>query len=272
MPELPEVETVKRSLNDYLKGKEIKDVEIRYSPILANIEPTSFQNKIQNQKIEEIKRKGKFLIFCLSDSYLLFHLRMEGKFKYDKALIDKHSHLIFNFKDEAVLIYHDVRKFGRLYYFNKDEDIYRLKPLNKVGYEPFELEDGTYLYDKTRNLKKGIKETLLDQSIIAGIGNIYADEILFASKINPLKKANDLNIKDYNEIISNAKRILNEAIINKGTTIKSFQSSHGVNGNYQDKLLVYGKKDEACPRCKQKLIKIKINGRGTTYCPNCQKE
>ena len=271
MPELPEVETVKRGLEKIYLNKTFERVEVRYPNILDNIDEETFKKVIPNQTIKSFSRKGKYLIINLSEGTLLIHLRMEGKFKFKEELIDKHSHIIFYFKDSSVLIYHDVRKFGRIYYFSKDEDIFSLNPLNKIGLEPMEVNDCNYLYNKLQKIHKPIKSTLLDQSILAGIGNIYADEICYACKINPTRKASDVTYAECESIIKEASRILKEAITYGGSTIKSFQSAHGVDGMFQLRIKVYGKENEKCENCGNLIVKTTVNQRGTHYCPHCQK-
>lgn len=271
MPELPEVETVKNGLEKIYLNKVIKKVKVNYNNIIANIDATSFEKLLVNQEIVSFSRKGKFIIINLTSCKLLVHLRMEGKFKFKEELIDKHSHVIFTFKDNSMLIYHDVRKFGKIYYFDSSVDIYNVAPLNKLGLEPMEVVDESYLYDKLKKINKPIKTTLLDQSILAGIGNIYADEICFACKINPLTKASEISYTKSIEIIRQSSVILKEAIVDGGSTIKSFQSSHGVDGLFQQKLKVYGKGNMPCSECGHLIIKTFVNKRGTHYCPNCQK-
>ncbi len=271
MPELPEVETVKETLKSHVLNKTILDVEIRYDKIVDNIDVLSFKDKLKNNKIVDLKRKGKYIIFVLSNGYLISHLRMEGKYFYNSNKDSKHTHMIFNFVDNTYLCYNDVRKFGRFYYFDKSQDIYQINPLNKLGKEPFELENGSYLYQKIHPLNKPIKAILLDQSILAGIGNIYADEILFASKISPFKNTCKVTKKECDMIITEAKRILTEAIELGGSTIKSYQSEHGINGKFQAKLHVYARQGLPCDRCNTIIIKDRLDNRGTHYCPKCQK-
>lgn len=271
MPELPEVETVKSGLEKIYLNKTIKNVIIKYNNIIANIDALEFINKLKGQKINSFNRKGKFIIVNLSCSNLLIHLRMEGKFKFKEELIDKHSHVIFEFEDGSVLIYHDVRKFGKIYYYDSDVNIFNVAPLNKLGLEPMEVNDDSYLFNKIKKINKPIKTVLLDQSILAGIGNIYADEICFACKINPLCKASDISYQKSIEIVMHSSVILKEAIKDGGSTIKSFQSSHGVDGLFQQKLKVYGKGNMPCSECGHLIIKTFVNQRGTHYCPNCQK-
>lgn len=273
MPELPEVETVVKTLNNLVKGKAIKDVKVYYDKIIDNIEVKQFINKVKNQKINNIFRRGKFIIFQLDDYYLLSHLRMEGKYfirnKEDEVL--KHEHVSFILDDNTTLRYNDTRKFGRMYLVNKDE-LYTSKPLKDLGLEPFDTNlNVEYLKDKYSKKNKEIKSILLDQSIITGIGNIYADEILFMSNINPYKKANQLNDIEINNIINNTITVLNKAITLGGTTIRSYESSEGVHGLFQNSLLVHSKANQTCPVCKTLIIKEFINTRGTYYCPKCQK-
>ena len=270
MPELPEVETVRRTLKKQVINKKIISANIYWSKIIAYPEAEEFEKKIRNQTITDIKRYGKWLMFELNDYYLLSHLRMEGKYfirkKEDPK--EKHQHIIFHFKDGTDLRYNDTRKFGKMYLIKKEE-IYEVKPLKDLGLEPWD-KNLTVNYLKTNFHHKPIKIELLDQSIIVGIGNIYADEILFMCKINPTADAKSLTNKDYQNIIKYTRKILSDAIEKGGTTIKSYTSSEGVHGRFQSELLVHTKKQ--CPTCHKTITKIKVGGRGTYYCEKCQKE
>ncbi len=271
MPELPEVETVKNTLKKRILKKRIKSIKILYNGIIAT-NPNDFKNNIINQEFIDIKRRGKFLIFELTDYYLVSHLRMEGKYflKKENDPIIKHEHIIF-YLDDITLRYHDTRKFGKMYLVTKDKLISDT-PLKDLGLEPWDDNlTSDYLIDKyNRNI--AIKTLLIDQSVISGIGNIYADEILFFSHINPLKKGNNLTKNDCENIIKNTKNILSKSIEYGGTTIRSYTSSLGVIGHNQDNLMVHGKEGEDCKICGSKIIKIKVNGRGTYYCPTCEEE
>lgn len=272
MPELPEVETVKNTLKKIILNKKIVDVNIRYTNIIEYPNIEEFKKQIINQTINDIKRRGKWLLFELDNYYLLSHLRMEGKYIIRNLgdSYDKHEHVEFIFSDNTCLRYKDTRKFGRMYLLKKEE-LYLRKPLNELGLEPWDNNlNALYLKEKYSFKKKEIKQVILDQSIIVGIGNIYADEILFLSKINPLKKANELNDDELNNIIKYTKEVLDKAILLGGTTIKSYESSEGVHGRFQNELLVHNNK-ENCPNCNTKIEKIRVGGRGTYYCPNCQK-
>lgn len=273
MPELPEVETVRRTLLKKVLHKRIKEVEVYYPNIVVIPEVSNFQDKLINQEIINIDRKGKWLLFELTDYYLLSHLRMEGKYnlKNINEDIEKHEHVNFIFDDDTCLRYKDTRKFGKMYLYTKDE-VFKNKPLNELGLEPWDIElTVEYLKNKYVNKKLPIKTVILDQSIITGIGNIYADEILFLSNINPLMKASELMDDKLEKIITNTKKVLEEAIEQGGTTIRSYESSEGVHGRFQQNLLVHNQAGNKCKVCDSEIIKIQVNGRGTYYCPTCQK-
>lgn len=269
MPELPEVETVRNTLKKQILGEKIKKIKILYDGIIAS-DITFFKQNILNQEFIDIKRLGKFLIFELTDYYLVSHLRMEGKYfiKRIDDVIEKHEHIIF-YLNNKTLRYHDTRKFGKMYLVLKDR-LFLDTPLSKLGLEPWDEKlDSNYLKEKYHQ-NVAIKTLLLDQSVIAGIGNIYADEILFMSHINPNKKGKELSEKDLNNIISNTRIVLNKAIEKGGTTIRSYTSSLGVIGHFQDDLFVHNCLGMKCMKCGTMIVKIKVNGRGTYYCPKCQ--
>ena len=272
MPELAEVETVRNTLKKRILNKKIKDINIIYSKMLDNSED-EFKNILVNNEFINILRKGKWLIFELKDHYLLSHLRMEGKYfiKNSDDLIEKHEHIIISFSDNTDLRYHDTRKFGRMKIIKK-EDLEKTEEIKKQGFEPMDDKlTVNYLKEKFKNKKIPVKTILLDQTIISGLGNIYADEVLYASKINPLKEAKNLNDSELENIIKESKQIILKAIREGGTTIKSYTSSLGVIGNYQNYLKVHTKEGYVCEVCKEKIKKIKIGGRSTYYCSKCQK-
>jgi formamidopyrimidine-DNA glycosylase len=272
MPELPEVETVRRALIKKLKGKHIKEITVLHNNIFEKQDIENVKENIKNQTINDISRRGKWLEFVLDDYYLLSHLRMEGKYIYRNLddPIEKHEHVLFNIDNNFSLRYKDVRKFGKMYLIKKDE--LEKSPISKLGLEPWDKElTPSYLKEKYQKKSLPIKTVLLDQEIITGIGNIYADEILFLSRINPHKKAKDIKEKELQRIIDNTKQVLDKAIEEKGTTIRSYTSEEGVTGNNQNNLYVHMRQGEPCSVCKNKIIKEKIGGRGTYYCKYCQK-
>lgn len=274
MPELPEVETVKETLKLKLIGKKIKDVKVYYDGIIAYPEVKEFSKQIKNLPIKDIKRRGKWLMFDLDKYYLLSHLRMEGKyfFKNKEDKLDNHEHVVFILNDDEELRYRDTRKFGKMYLIKK-EDINSIGPIKDLGLEPWDDSlTKEYLRSKYKNKRLPIKTVLLDQSIIVGIGNIYADEILFLSKLNPLIKCCDLKDNDLDNIIKYTKEVLEKAIKLGGTTIRTYTSVDGVHGRFQNELLIHGKDKDVCPNCGQPIEKIRVGGRGTYYCINCQKD
>lgn len=271
MPELPEVETVKNGLKDKILKRKILECKVLYEGIIEYPDKVNFIKNIANQTINDIKRRGKILIFELDDYYLTSHLRMEGKYfiKDYNSYISKHDHIIFKLDNNKELIYNDTRKFGKMHLVKKDE--LSLTPISKLGLEPWDnLLTVNYLKDKF-NKKKAIKTLLLDQSIIAGIGNIYANEILFLSRIHPETWGCDVTSGELQLIIDNTRKILSEAIDLGGTTIHTYKAVDGITGRFQQRLLVHGRDQTKCLVCNEEIIKIIVNGRGTYYCPNCQK-
>lgn len=272
MPELPEVETVRRTLLSQVKDKTIKTIKVLYKNIIDG-NKEEFVNALTGKKIQDIKRHGKFLIFILSgDIVMLSHLRMEGKYLYRESanIYNKHEHIVFVLDNGYDLIYKDVRKFGRMYLRNI-MNYKNTNPLAKLGLEPFS-DDLTpeYLLEKFKNKKKSIKEVLLSQDVICGHGNIYVDEALFASKIHPKRSAMSISKEEAIDLIKYSKQIFSKAIEEKGTTLYSYSSGNGVIGNYQNFLKVHKREGLPCPICSTPIEKIKIGGRSTYFCPNCQ--
>ena len=273
MPEKPEVITVKNTLKRQIIGKKITGCNIYWDNIIAFPSSKEFQKKVVNQVINDITTRGKFLVFILDRDVLLIHLRMEGKFVFRAKGEDlgKHEHVEFILDNNISFRFHDVRKFGKMYLLDKDR-AYSEKPLSELG---LEYDDNNltkeYLFNKLKSKSLPIKTVLLDQSIITGIGNIYDDEILFMSKISPYRKAKDISLDEAQSIIDNCKIVMEKAISLCGTTIKSFTTSEGVHGLFQNELLVHGRDKGMCPNCSNQIKKVKIGGRGTYYCEKCQK-
>ncbi|MBE6148660.1 MAG: DNA-formamidopyrimidine glycosylase [Firmicutes bacterium] len=267
VPELAEVETVRLVLKKQILNKKIKEIKILYPNIIES-DINDFKSALKGSSFIDIQRKGKYLIFETPHQYLISHLRMEGKYfiKKHSEEISKHEHIIFVFEDFD-LRYHDTRKFGRMVLINKDSLTQYFKNL---GPDANGKVDSNYLYSKIHNKKVPIKTLLLDQSIISGLGNIYVDEVLHASKINPFEYGTNITINDTKNILENSKRILDMAIKYKGTTIRSYTSSLNVQGEYQNYLKVHTKEGDTC-FCKSVIVKDKVGGRSTYFCPNCQR-
>ena len=268
MPELPEVQTVLDTLALRIKDREIIDIHILYQPIVA-CDEALFKQALIGQHFRAFKRRGKYLLFEMDDLTLVSHLRMEGKYFIleDEIPLDKHDHVVFELDDGRQLRYNDVRKFGRMELIPKEEDYENFKDL---GPEPFSKRfNVAYCHAYLKNRRIPIKTILLDQSFVAGIGNIYADEILFAMKTDPRTRADLLDDDDLKSLIKETRRILKDAIKAGGTTIRSYTSSLGVTGRFQNELRVHSVKN--CPICRNEIIKTVVGGRGTYYCPHCQK-
>ena len=270
MPELPEVETVVRTLETKIKGRRIESVNVRWKNIVFNMLAEEFEEQLKGQTFNTFDRRGKFLIFGMDDYNLVAHLRMEGKFYVypQSETPNKHTHVIFKL-DKGELHYNDVRKFGRFYLYRKGEP---MEAVEKLGFEPFDEKlTAEALKKYCRNVTVPVKTQLLDQNMIAGIGNIYANEICHEVRLDPFRPACFISLNKWEEIIAAARRILGAAIKQGGTTIRSYTSSLGVTGMFQINLKVHAKKGEECPDCGAIIEKTSLNGRGTYYCPHCQK-
>ncbi len=287
MPELPEVEVVRQSLDKKIKQKKVKKVIIRNRNLRFKI-PTEFSGFLKNQKIIKVGRFSKYLIFYLScKKYFLLHLGMSGtihlindkkinfltntSFYHSPILPKKHNHVEIVFENLR-LIYNDPRRFG---FFEIIQDFVLLeKRFAHLGPEPFHPKfNFSYISSHLRGKKKNIKSFLLDQRFVSGIGNIYASEILFLSKINPNKKAYLCNKNDYKKILKNSKIVLANAIKKGGSSIRDFKNTTGKKGSFQKKFNVYEREGFKCKRLKcSGIIKKKIiSNRSTYFCNICQK-
>lgn len=267
MPELPEVETVRRTLKNFVIDTYIEDIDVYYDKIIEG-DTKTFISHVIHQHIRDINRVGKYLIFVLDDCAFVSHLRMEGKYHIvDQDLpVDKHTHMVFHLNNGQDLRYMDTRKFGRMQLVDK-VDYLNQAPLNKLGPEPF-LVTWEQLYKSLHQSSLPIKTILLDQHIISGIGNIYANEICFLMGIDPRTKASRLSKQRVKQLKEVSEDVLNRAIAQGGTTIHSFDSN-GIHGLFQVELNVHAQK--TCPLCQGEIKKIMLNQRGTYYCPHCQK-
>ncbi|WP_223897152.1 DNA-formamidopyrimidine glycosylase [Lactobacillus huangpiensis] len=272
MPEMPEVETVRRTLLPLIKGKTIKEVTVWYPKIITG-DAKEFARQLTGKKIENIDRYAKYLLIRLSDNLtIVSHLRMEGKYRLVKINTkkDKHDHVQIVFKDNSALRYNDVRKFGRMQLIKTGTEREKTG-IGKLGVEPNSAAfTVSYLQNGLARKKKNIKNTLLDQSIVAGLGNIYVDEVLWETKIHPLSQANTIPAEKIVQLHDNINSLIELAIAERGTTIHTYLDANGKTGGFQKMLQVYGRKGEPCVRCGTPLEKIKVNGRGTTFCPKCQ--
>ncbi len=282
MPELPEVETIRRELFNVLLKKMVSKVEILSDKTLR-VKRRFFIDNVLNFRIVNIKRIGKLLLIFLDNEYvILIHLKMTGQliYKQGNALIFggheipgenqmRFTRAILYFKDGAVLFFNDLRKFGYIDLVKKSE-VERIA--RNYGPDPTSENFNFHVLKKIcENRRAPIKAVLLNQKLIAGIGNIYADESCFAAGILPSRPANSLTVEELKKLARAIKQILKKAISQGGTTFRDYKRSTGKKGNYSDFLQVYGRNEQPCYRCGNIILKSKVAGRGTCFCPNCQK-
>lgn len=273
MPELPEVETVRRQLSQHIVGMKIEDVVISYEKMIKP-DLVTFTNYVKGATFLEPTRIGKYLFLHLDNGKtIISHLRMEGKYAYGAIGMPytKHCHVRFIGSDSE-LHYNDTRKFGTMELVDTEKHL-QVKSIAKLGPEPFfEKCTAAYLHGQLKRRHAPIKSVLLDQSVMTGIGNIYADEILFATKLHPETKANTISKQKAGQIITEARRILTNGIKAGGASIRTYQSLNTIDGMFQLELAVHMQKDKPCLVCQTPIMKIKVGGRGTYFCPRCQKQ
>ena len=272
MPELPEVETVRRGLEKLILGKKISNIEIRY-PKMIKTDLNQFQKELPGQVIQSMGRRGKYLLFNLRDKVLISHLRMEGKYFYypDEIPERKHAHILVHFEDGTTLVYEDVRKFGTMELLRKDQ-LEAYFAARKLGPEPTEADFllPPFAAALSRS-KKPIKPYLLEQTLVVGLGNIYVDEVLWRARIHPARPAASLKPAEAKRLREQIIEVLQLGIEKRGSTIRTYRNALGEDGTMQDFLQVYGKTGQPCARCSSPIEKIKLGGRGTHLCPHCQK-
>ncbi|MYL53246.1 DNA-formamidopyrimidine glycosylase [Pontibacillus yanchengensis] len=275
MPELPEVETIKKTLEHMVIGETIKNVIIYWPKMIKQPDDSEeFTNLVKGQKINRLERRGKFLLFYLDTHVLISHLRMEGKYGVfsTETPLAKHTHVRILFEGGQELRYQDVRKFGTIHLYNMGEE-FNVPPLEQLGPEPFEDSFSVpYLHNKLKRTNRHIKTVLLDQTILAGLGNIYVDEALFKAAIHPLRIASSITEDEVRSLHRSIQETLREAVAQGGTTIRSYVNTQGQIGMFQQQLNVYGREEENCNVCSTPITKLKVGGRGTHVCLTCQKE
>ena len=292
MPELPEVETIRRGLEAKALQKTIARVEVRCRKIILKPKANQLSEYLVGQTIKEIRRRGKFLVFETREFILLVHLGMSGQMTYwdknrkdDKRFlinpltglqraqqhgVDKHTHISIYFTDGNALHYRDIRQFGKWRLYAKP-DFYQAQEFWKLGLEPFTAE---YQWDdflaRFEGRKLRIKSLLLDQRFVAGVGNIYADEALFEGGIHPERRADSLTTDEKKKLFKAIPTVLRRGIHYGGTSIQSYLNADGEAGTNQEYLNVYGRAEENCRRCRSEILRIIVSQRSTHYCPQCQ--
>ena len=274
MPELPEVRTIVHTLQPAI-GHKVTDVIFNDTRVIRNCSSKEFKSFLLNETIKDIKTLGKLIYLEFShNKYLSIHLRMEGKVYFlNKSDPKEPFQCIEIILGNKKLIYTDSRKFGQLNIYKNKESFLKSREITSLGYEPWDKRlTPEYLLSKFKNKSLATKSILLDQSIIAGIGNIYAAEICFACQINPKRPAKQLTKKDCANIIKACKSIMNKSIKNQGTTVFTFKFAKNHSGSFQNHLMVYERQGQKCKVCGSTIKKIVLNGRGTCYCPKCQEK
>jgi formamidopyrimidine-DNA glycosylase len=291
MPELPEVQTIVKGLNEKVLQGTFLNVWTDTAKIIKKIDFEDFKKQLKGKKIEKIYRRGKNIIFNLSEGFsLLIHLKMTGHFLYgnwrfennnwvplekEGPLLDeynKYIHVLFYLDNGKMLAFSDLRKFAKIEFW-KTENLEKSKELQSLGPEPLS-EDFTFkvFRDILNKKKRGkIKQVLMDQEIIAGIGNIYSDEILWLAKVNPFKDVSLISDKEAEDIFDAIKNVLMEALESRGTSISDYRDIEGKKGKYGDLRRVYRREGEECLRCGSKIERKMIGQRSTHFCPLCQK-
>ncbi|AEJ44522.1 bifunctional DNA-formamidopyrimidine glycosylase/DNA-(apurinic or apyrimidinic site) lyase [Alicyclobacillus acidocaldarius] len=271
MPELPEVETVRRHLAELIEGDVILDVAVRLSRIVRHPSPSLFVERLKDRSICRVERRGKYLLFELDGVLLVSHLRMEGRYTVaDPAEPElPHTHVVFRLASGRELRYADVRQFGTMDAVLEGEPL--PKGLAELGPEPFDPAlCGAVLRHRWRGRRAPLKSLLLDQRQIAGLGNIYVDEALFAAGLHPLTPAGAVGAETLDVLLREIRAVLARAIREGGSSVRSFRDGYGRHGGFQIQLAVYGREGKPCPRCGGAIQKIKVAGRGTHVCPACQ--
>ncbi len=270
MPELPEVETMKRDLQKKILGLSIEDVFVYDDRVIKDLKAQKFKEKMKGKRIEAIERRGKSIIFTLyPSSFLVIQVKMTGYFVYGEHLKEsqnlKETKVVFKLSNDKYLNYNDQRLFGWLIYTDKLDDV---PYLCSLGPEPL---NGDFRLDDFKGRKTPIKPLLMNQEFVAGIGNIYASEILFAAGINPRKQAKRLTEKEIKLLHKYTVGILTEAIRCRGTSMRNYRDADGNKGNFMNRIKVYGRENEKCVSCRSLIKRIVQSGRSTFFCGVCQR-
>ncbi|HYT11971.1 MAG TPA: bifunctional DNA-formamidopyrimidine glycosylase/DNA-(apurinic or apyrimidinic site) lyase [Candidatus Nitrosopolaris sp.] len=274
MPELPEVETIVADLRPHLVGRTIVHCELRFPSIVRHPEPERFIDSITGLRIEGVRRRGKFILIALGAGRLLVvHLGMSGQLRLVEAdaEIENHTHVILDLDDGHQVRYRDPRRFGRLLLGTEDE-LLTSGTLPKLGPEPIDPTfDADALYKRFRKRRAPLKALLLDQTMVAGVGNIYADESLYRARLRPDRAAGSLSRKSVGRLHESLRDSLEAAIRNRGSSVDTYRDAWGEIGNQQESLLVYGRAGEPCFTCGRPLSVVRIAGRSTVFCRRCQR-
>lgn len=271
MPELPEVETTLRGIAPHVKGVVVEKILVRENRLRWAVTP-GLKKALAGRSIADVERRAKYLLLKSADGTVLIHLGMSGSLAIVAAdePLRKHDHVDFCLAGGKVLRFHDPRRFGCILWLTGDPQQHPL--LAELGPEPLsETFTGSYLFERSRKRKAPVKSFIMDGRIVVGVGNIYANEALFAAGIAPERMAGTITKKQYEALAAAIKAVLVKAITAGGTTLRDFSGSDGQPGYFQQELLVYGRGGEPCVRCGKALTEIRLGQRTTVYCPKCQR-
>jgi formamidopyrimidine-DNA glycosylase len=272
VPELPEVETVRRQIAPVLEGRTFERVEILDYRLVMPEEPVAIAAELEGERVAAVGRRGKYLVVRFeSGRVLLIHLRMTGSLLHGRngsAETDAYTRAVVKLDDDSDVIYRDVRRFGTWRLLEPDEvDPYLAK---KVGKEPLERFTSRDLAQRLARRRAAVKTVILDQRVVAGLGNIYADEALWYARVHPLRPADTIDGDEVRRIHRGVRRALTAGIERQGSTLRDYRLPDGSSGSMQDEFRVYGREGEPCERCGTPIAKTRVGGRGTSYCPRCQ--
>lgn len=269
MPELPEVETVARGLAPLI-GRTFTGVTVAWPRTIAYPQVGEFKENIAGRRVESVGRRGKYVVIGLDQGCLLIHLKMSGRLRIAPASVPpgKHAHTLFDLDNDRQLRFYDTRKFGRVYLVDDPEQV-----TARLGPEPLSDEFTLARFRQRLARRSGrLKSLLMNQQFLAGVGNIYADEALFAARLHPLRKADSLSPAEQARLYEAIRSILSRAIASRGTTLDDggYRDATGQAGAYQDQIAVYGRKGSPCPMCQTPIERMRIGGRSSHFCPQCQ--
>lgn len=269
MPELPEVENVVLGLRPYVEGRTFVRARYDWPRQIVTPAPEAFVDRLPGQMVERLWRRGKYLVFTLTDDTLLIHLKMTGRLytTHNGAEPDQWAHVWFDLDDGHQMVFSDMRKFGRLHLLADPSPVF-----DRLGPEPLadDFTEAVFL-ERLARRKGALKPLLLNQAFLAGVGNIYADEALWQAGIAPQRKANTLDTDESERLYHAIQQVLSEGIEHEGATINWYRKPNGTSGEAQDYFKAYDRQGEPCQRCDSPIGKITLGGRGTYFCPSCQR-
>lgn len=270
MPELPEVETVVRDLRPLLVGRSFARVEVGRKKLRRRWS-RAWDTLVLERRVQAITRRGKWIVIDLGEPCLCVHLGMTGQFTVANGSRESHTHIVFTLDNERELRFRDVRRFGSIVYYADRTALDAFFAANRLGPEPFELQTDAFR-ESLRRTRRSLKAILLDQTVVAGVGNIYADESLFEARLHPTLLGHRVTAQQAERLRAAIVAVLERAIAKRGSTIRDYIGGSGLEGGFQIEFRVYGRTGEACVRCQTPIERIVLAGRSTHFCPKCQRK